>query len=87
MTASTVLRREPRVRMDGRCARPGCGKLRHPERSRRYAKDEALRDPFCSTECCKRFFKVRAASGNDETPQSQLARDQFEFDAELEAGG
>lgn len=42
---------DPPVRADGKCA--VCGKKRKPERSVTYAKNQAERDPFCSTECCR----------------------------------
>lgn len=53
---------DPPVRADGRCAHPGCTKLRQPERSRKYARAEADTDPWCSTNCCRLFHGVRFAS-------------------------
>lgn len=53
MSLSETTRHDPKPRKDGGCAE--CGKPRRPERSRRYAKQEAERDPFCSTECCRNW--------------------------------
>lgn len=44
---------DPPVPPDGTCAT--CGKPRDPERSRKYARLEADRDPFCSVRCCRSF--------------------------------
>ena len=42
--------KEPKVRKDGRCL--VCGKLR-PEVAVGY------QDPFCSTLCCRTYYRVR----------------------------
>ncbi len=44
---------DPPIRKDGRCS--GCGNDRKPERSTRYARDAAERDPFCSMPCCRKY--------------------------------
>lgn len=48
-----VARENPPVRADGRCA--VCEGPRETNRSRRYGRDEAKRDPFCSTACARAF--------------------------------
>jgi hypothetical protein len=50
---------DPPVRADGRCALPSCGKPRNPEQAFKYAREFALRDPFCSAVCCMRWHGVR----------------------------
>jgi hypothetical protein len=50
---------EPAVRADGLCALESCGKPRNPERSARYAREFGERDPFCSMECCRRFYGLK----------------------------
>jgi hypothetical protein len=69
---------DPKVRADGRCALTGCGRLRHPERSRRYAGFEADKDPFCSSVCARAFYGVTFRLDGD--PREEHAR--FEFDAD-----
>lgn len=56
--SSTGLKQDPPVRADGRCALPSCGKPRHPERAFTYAREFALRDPFCSAVCAMRWHGV-----------------------------
>jgi len=41
------------MRSDGKCV--VCGKSRKTKRSKRYGKDAAERDPFCSTQCCRAY--------------------------------
>ena len=55
---------DPPVRRDGRCARQGCAK-RKPGPSR-YAGDAITRDPFCSTECARRFHGCELYSTEDD---------------------
>ena len=63
----TPKRPDPERREDGRCARHGCKKplqkqtARHP----RYAGDEILSEPFCSTECCKTYHGVKWQAARD----------------------
>ena len=53
--------RDPLVRKDGRCARKGCTRLRpivalkgkQLAELKRYAGNQAERDPFCSATCCR----------------------------------
>lgn len=49
---------DPPVRKDGKCARRGCSKQRHPERSLRYGGAAAQLDPFCSTDCCRAHYNI-----------------------------
>lgn len=49
---------DPPVRGDGRCARPGCRKLRRPERSKSYGGVAGELDPFCSSECCREWYGI-----------------------------
>jgi hypothetical protein len=44
---------DPPIRKDSTCA--VCLAPRKPERSKRYARDAAERDAFCSTNCCRKF--------------------------------
>ena len=48
---------DPPVRRDGRCAE--CGKPRYPGRSRKYGKGAADLDPFCSTNCARKWHDVK----------------------------
>ena len=58
--------REPRVRKDGRCARPGCNrKLPRSKRAKKYAGDWLELDPFCSSRCCRAFHGCSLASEVD----------------------
>ena len=45
---------DPPVRPDGRCYM--CPKKRKPERSRKYGGEVAALDPFCSSQCARRFY-------------------------------
>jgi len=47
---------DPPVRRDGKCAE--CGKPRYPGRSRKYGKGAADLDPFCSTNCARKWHDV-----------------------------
>lgn len=61
----SALKPDPPVPGDGSCV--VCGKQRKPERSRRYAKDAAERDPFCSSPCCRIYHGCElAVSGSEE---------------------
>lgn len=54
---------EPKPRRDGRCARAGCAKkVVRSKAVRRYAGDQIDREPFCSTECCRRYHGCELAS-------------------------
>jgi hypothetical protein len=46
---------DPPVREDGTCF--VCLKPRRPERSRRYAGDIAVFDPFCSNTCAREWHE------------------------------
>ena len=51
------MRKEPRVRKDGRCAH--CRKPRVLPARARYATRTAYEaDPFCSAGCCREWFGV-----------------------------
>ena len=64
MTAASVC--EPRVRGDGRCARPGCNrKLPRSKRAKKYAGDWLDLDPWCSSRCCRAFYGCSLASEAD----------------------
>lgn len=64
---------DPAVRADGRCALSSCGKLRRPERAERYAREFALRDPFCSSDCARRWHGIPVARELLEERQERLA--------------
>ena len=54
---------DPRVRKDGQCARPGCTRLRpivalkgkQLRELKRYAGNQAEKDPFCSATCARAY--------------------------------
>jgi len=54
------MRADPPVRADGRCAMPGCRKQRKPPATN-YGRVEYLRDPWCSTTCCRKFHGTSLA--------------------------
>lgn len=71
------MRREPRPRKDGVCARPGCDRQRPTAKTRRRQRTphtnyaavdhDLLRlyleeDPFCSTQCCRLFHGTEKAA-------------------------
>lgn len=64
---------DPKVRRDGRCARPGCRKPRPVtvltgkklRELRRYAGGQIDADPFCSSRCCRAFHGVALKGGDD----------------------
>lgn len=45
--------KDPPVRRNGKCARPGCTKDRLPNSGALY---KAFEDPFCSSECCRIYW-------------------------------
>lgn len=49
---------DPPRRKDGRCALRGCKRklVAITPRHRKYGGAAILMEPFCSTECCKRFY-------------------------------
>lgn len=51
MTDPAIFAGDPPARPDGLCV--VCLQPRRPERSRRYARDIAEREPFCSTDCAR----------------------------------
>ena len=74
---------DPPVRADGRCALESCGKKRKiTAAARRYAGQQLDLDPFCSADCCRRFFGVVFA-GFAADIDEDLA--ESEFDAEISA--
>lgn len=50
------MRPDPPIPPGGGCAQ--CGQPRRPERSAKYAKDAAMRDPFCSRDCAEEWHGV-----------------------------
>ena len=64
---------DPPVRADGCCAT--CGKPRNPERSERYGREFALRDPFCSSLCAMRWHGVPTPRELLEERQERIAGD------------
>ena len=44
---------EPVRREDGRCARPGCGKMVPTKAPRREVELLLVSEPFCSSSCCR----------------------------------
>lgn len=67
--------KDPPVREDGLCV--VCLSERRPNRSAKYGRDEAERDPFCSTVCC------RAWHGQQLTGTHHVETDDVEPDDEL----
>ena len=67
------MRPDPPVRPDGRCALSWCGKPRRPELAERYAREFALRDAFCSSECCMRWHGLKVPGELLEERQARLA--------------
>lgn len=61
------MRKDPRVRKDGRCALPSCRKPRNPKRNP-YSGMEPFLDPFCSTNCCREYH----GAPRNELPHSML---------------
>ena len=57
---------DPRIPPDGSCA--VCGKPRQPQRSRRYGRLEAERDPFCSSPCAREWHKNPLPGGQKTAP-------------------
>lgn len=57
------MRADPQVRKDGRCARRGCGKrLTLPKKHHSSISGAVYeREPFCSTECAKRYHGVKTS--------------------------
>lgn len=65
------MKADPPVRADGRCARPGCGKPRKMPKAQKGIDPLAYeRDPFCSTECCRRYHGA-ALPERDATKQGR----------------
>lgn len=68
----SMVKADPPLRADGRCA--VCGKPRKTDRSQRYARGEAERDPFCSTQCCKAYHGIiDRFAADDEEPEEIAA--------------
>lgn len=67
---------DPPVRKDGKCARDGCGRLRKVTKQvRKYAGDQIDFDPFCSTECCRKFHGLTWRNDN---PDEELTEKRAE---------
>lgn len=45
---------DPKVRKDGKCAQ--CRKERKHAVWNKYSHDAAIQDPFCSTQCCRKWY-------------------------------
>lgn len=65
---------DPRVRKDGKCARPGCTKQRPIVTAKGKKRKEMIRyagayqlerDPFCSSRCARAFHGCSLASEDD----------------------
>lgn len=67
------MRADPRVRKDGRCS--VCRKSRKPERSRKYARGQADKDPFCSTVCARQWHGTSLPETNFHRAQQKLAQE------------
>ena len=78
--ALPTIKEDPPVRADGRCAGPGCRKLRKvSEQARKYAGAQLDLDPFCSTTCCRKWHGcelavvgTEAQTEGDKTSASQV---------------
>lgn len=86
------MKKDPRVRKDGLCAEPSCRKPRRiTKQSRKYAGDAVVLDPFCSTECCRKWHGVeletKGAEAQREAGRASAARFRAErgWDEEDEA--
>lgn len=61
-----VIKTDPPLRADGRCA-CGCGKtLPRTKQARQYAGVQLDVDPFATSDCCKRFYGVAWATDPDD---------------------
>lgn len=61
-----VIKTDPPVRTDGKCA-CGCGRpLRRSKDARKYAGVQLDADPFATSDCCKRFYNVAWATDPDD---------------------
>jgi hypothetical protein len=50
--------KDPPVRHDGKCSMPGCGKIRKPPTGKYATRADFEIDPFCSTECARKWHGV-----------------------------
>jgi hypothetical protein len=73
----------PKQREDGRCV--SCQKVRHRPKALNSptALAEWERDPFCSTDCAKRYFGTQVAK--DGCGQAGAQRELAYLDADLES--
>lgn len=71
---------DPPVRPDGRCLTCGGPRTAHRKASPLY-RDQAERDPFCSTKCAREWFGVPLPAARPPTEAqlaaAQLAGDRF----------
>lgn len=56
------MKRDPPLRKDGRCARPGCGKKIVISRNPKVTNQALMIDPFCSAVCAMAYHGVVHAS-------------------------